>query len=93
MTASGDSTGPGSRRSSSAAGRLASVLVVAAIGLSLLVAGVGVADVGNPGKSCPGENPNVGLENAGERGATASTNGIVRAFVENECPGDWNPTA
>lgn len=84
----GGTTKRGPRRPETVTRNIVRGVVVVAVCALLIAVGTGaaVADVGNEGRSCPGENPNVGYDNANEHGALSSLQGISEAFVRNDCP-------
>lgn len=79
----------GPRRPATATRFLARSLVVVAVCVLLLGVGAAVADAdaGDEGRSCPGENPNVGYEHASPQGAASSLPAIANAFQRIGCPG------
>lgn len=67
-------------------------LLVGALVVLAFTAGSGIATAqeganpGNPGKSCPGENPNRGLVKSSDQANESSRYGILRASEAIGCP-------
>lgn len=78
------------RRSTAVIAATVRLLVVLLV-LLMVAGGSGVAvaedgdNPGNPGRSCPGENPNKGFDRASEEGRTNSEEGIRTAFQAIGC--------
>ena len=66
-------------------------IVLVAVLLVALSAGAVAAEGHDKNGPCPGDNPNVGLINADDAGATNSLQGIVRAGEVIGCPPIENP--
>ncbi len=74
----------GAKPSSRTRLRLGSLLVLAVLVVALSAGSVAAGESQQLGP-CPGQNPNVGLENANEQGAVSSLKGIVQAATVIGC--------